>query len=370
MKILRIYFRLPPMPGGMEIHIAELSRIQAGTHDVTLAFCLGDNVPHTKSIRILKGLRWFQSRARPWTALIFYIFLMSHLWRNKKKFDVIHQHGDWSSFLFAPALQRITGASKVFFSFHGQVQNHYWHRVALPKTLAFCHTLFCTGFDAFSKLKPFCSAVFQPSGVRHCFLNTEWSEPDSSLLQCVTTSIFRKEKNLLLLLQIAQQLPQIQFTILGDGPDFQYIKAKADQMHLKNVTIPGFCNTQAIMQQYMQSNVYLHVSFQEGTPTTVMEAMAMGMPIIAAHAPGLEQICIPNENGILIQDGITISQQFVNAINDLLSQAELRHRFSLNNKRKSREFSWYNIAENIEEAFISSNNRIELVAAGHDIDGE
>jgi glycosyltransferase involved in cell wall biosynthesis len=312
---------------------------------------------------------WFQKRVRPWTAFVFYLFLMYHLWWNKKKFDVIHQHGDWSSFLFAPALQRITGASKVIFSFHGQLQNHFWHRVALPKTLAFCHTLFCTGFDAFSKLKPFCSAVFQPSGVRDYFLNTEWSEPDGSLLRCVTTSIFRKEKNLVLLLQIAQQLPEIQFTILGDGPDFKYITGKADQMYLNNVTFPGFCDTETMVQQYMQSNVYLHVSFQEGTPTTVMEAMALGMPIVAAHAPGLEHVCIPNENGILIEDGTTTCQQFVNAIGTLLSQTELRRRFATNNKRKSREFTWNTIVENIEKAVTISKNEIKLAVAGHDFNG-
>ncbi len=172
------------------------------------------------------------------------------------------------------------------------------------------------------------------------------------------------------MLQIAQQLPQIQFTILGDGPDFQYITAKADQMHLKNVTIPGFCDTQAIMQQYMQSNVYLHVSFQEGTPTTVMEAMAMGMPIIAAHAPGLEQICIPDENGILIQDGTTTCQQFVTAIQTLLSQPELRQRFAENNKRKSREFFWNNIAGKIENTMISSKSGWKLALAGHVLPGE
>ena len=45
MKILRLYTRLPPMSGGMENHIAQLTKEQLNFgHDVTIYFNLGSKV--------------------------------------------------------------------------------------------------------------------------------------------------------------------------------------------------------------------------------------------------------------------------------------------------------------------------------------
>ena len=45
MKILRLYTRLPPMSGGMENHIAHLTREQLNFgHEVTIYFNLGSKV--------------------------------------------------------------------------------------------------------------------------------------------------------------------------------------------------------------------------------------------------------------------------------------------------------------------------------------
>jgi glycosyltransferase involved in cell wall biosynthesis len=49
-----------------------------------------------------------------------------------------------------------------------------------------------------------------------------------------------------------------------------------------------------------QSSVYVLPSYREGTPRTVLEAMAMGRPIITTDAPGCRETVIDNENGFLI----------------------------------------------------------------------
>lgn len=48
-----------------------------------------------------------------------------------------------------------------------------------------------------------------------------------------------------------------------------------------------------------ESTVYVLPSYREGTPRTVLEAMAMGRPIITTDAPGCRETMIDGENGYL-----------------------------------------------------------------------
>lgn len=49
-----------------------------------------------------------------------------------------------------------------------------------------------------------------------------------------------------------------------------------------------------------QCSVYVLPSYREGTPRTVLEAMAMGRPIITTDAPGCRETVIGGQNGFLI----------------------------------------------------------------------
>ncbi len=46
--------------------------------------------------------------------------------------------------------------------------------------------------------------------------------------------------------------------------------------------------------------VYVLPSYREGTPRTVLEAMAMGRPVITSDAPGCRETVVPGENGFLV----------------------------------------------------------------------
>jgi glycosyltransferase involved in cell wall biosynthesis len=49
------------------------------------------------------------------------------------------------------------------------------------------------------------------------------------------------------------------------------------------------------------STIYVLPSYREGTPRTVLEAMAMGRPIITTDAPGCRETVIDGENGYLVR---------------------------------------------------------------------
>lgn len=49
-----------------------------------------------------------------------------------------------------------------------------------------------------------------------------------------------------------------------------------------------------------ESSVYVLPSYGEGTPRTVLEAMAMGRPIITTDVPGCRETVVDNQNGFLV----------------------------------------------------------------------
>jgi glycosyltransferase involved in cell wall biosynthesis len=49
-----------------------------------------------------------------------------------------------------------------------------------------------------------------------------------------------------------------------------------------------------------EASVYVLPSYREGTPRSVLEAMAMGRPIITTDAPGCRETVTPGKNGLLV----------------------------------------------------------------------
>jgi glycosyltransferase involved in cell wall biosynthesis len=49
-----------------------------------------------------------------------------------------------------------------------------------------------------------------------------------------------------------------------------------------------------------RASVFVLPSWREGTPRAVLEAMAMGRPIITTDAPGCRETTRPGENGFLV----------------------------------------------------------------------
>ena len=80
-------------------------------------------------------------------------------------------------------------------------------------------------------------------------------------------------------------------------------------------------------------SVYVLPSYREGTPRTVLEAMAMGRPIITTDAPGCRDTVIEGENGFLVP--IKSPQALAEMMIRFIEQPELLEVMG----KKSREFA-------------------------------
>jgi glycosyltransferase involved in cell wall biosynthesis len=103
-------------------------------------------------------------------------------------------------------------------------------------------------------------------------------------------------KGLELLVQTIADLTQlgyaIDLTIAGEGPSYENLQRLVDALDLaKHVVFAGFVKPGPELRAlYQIQDAFVLPSLSEGTPKSVMEALAQGLPIIATTVGGVPQL--------------------------------------------------------------------------------
>lgn len=101
---------------------------------------------------------------------------------------------------------------------------------------------------------------------------------------------------------VKEKYPDVQFYLLGkyetnmqDAVEREYV-----EQFIKDGIITRFEETDDVRPYYEQCSVYVLPSYREGTPRTVLEAMAMGRPIITTDTQGCRETVEDGKNGFLV----------------------------------------------------------------------
>ena len=78
------------------------------------------------------------------------------------------------------------------------------------------------------------------------------------------------------------------------------LKFKDIEPYIKSGVIEYFGESNDVASLYKMCSVYVLPSYREGTPKTVLEAMATGRAIITSDAPGCKETVIDGQNGYLV----------------------------------------------------------------------
>ena len=125
--------------------------------------------------------------------------------------------------------------------------------------------------------------------------------------------------------------PDVQFSVVGwidENPNaINQIELDA---WVKAGTFNYLGRLQDVRPAIAQCSVYVLPSYREGTPRSVLEAMAMGRPIITTDAPGCRETVVEGVNGFLVpvQSADALVQAMLRFVNDpaLASRMGLRSR--------------------------------------------
>lgn len=344
MKILRIYRRLPPNPGGMENHIKQLTEEQFRLgHEVQVAFQSGVPI-NVKDIKLFD----LDFKPRAICILFFYfrIFLKLIFMKNSTKYDVIHIHGDWLDFLIGSVFTR-RFSHKMCASIHDGLKKNRLSDFIYYRVLARYDHIFCTGKLDSNYLNSLGvkNVTWQHSGIDSIeegkinSYKTKHLRPYDVITICSITKV----KNVELTVEIASRMPHLEFLILGDGPEMKSIKKMIKARSLRNITLLGNCEKQEVYSYLKDARVYLLTSYNEGTPTSMLEALYFGVPVVVSNSNDYSLIVDKSYKGRIVND--FEPESFVCSIDDVLSSTDSAKRDKISNE--SSKITWNHVAKNI-----------------------
>ncbi len=92
------------------------------------------------------------------------------------------------------------------------------------------------------------------------------------------------EKNIFEIFKIAKNFQMYNFIVLGDGYLLDKAKNYLKTNNINNVYLFG--NTKDIFKYLYESDLFLSTSLNEGHPISILEAMSIGLPIVASRVTG------------------------------------------------------------------------------------
>jgi glycosyltransferase involved in cell wall biosynthesis len=107
----------------------------------------------------------------------------------------------------------------------------------------------------------------------------------------------------------------------------------------ESVFFVGFA--QDVRPYLAASNIYVSPSEKEGSPLTLLEAMAVGLPCIATDIAGHNEIVVHGYNGLLCEVGSP--EGLADCIQDLLAKRERRLAMGANSRKRAEEY--FNIVD-------------------------
>jgi colanic acid/amylovoran biosynthesis glycosyltransferase len=91
---------------------------------------------------------------------------------------------------------------------------------------------------------------------------------------------------------------------VGDGPLRPQIEAMIVQYGLQqHVELTGWLSNAAVRQQILDAQIMVLPSFAEGLPVVIMEALALGRPVISTYIAGIRELLENHRCGWLVPSG-------------------------------------------------------------------
>ncbi|MBO7605988.1 MAG: glycosyltransferase [Paludibacteraceae bacterium] len=162
-----------------------------------------------------------------------------------------------------------------------------------------------------------------------------------------------KAKGIMLALEVFKELshkyPSLKYTVVGDGADLDEAKAYVKDKAIPNVTFTGALSGKKLVAEFKRADLYLFTSYHEGMPTSVLEAMAFGLPVVTHPVGGMVDFFDENM-------GYTVNTfeaaDFVPPIADLIKNQEKTKRISVYNHQYAHDhFLASMVAQRMEKIF-------------------
>lgn len=149
--------------------------------------------------------------------------------------------------------------------------------------------------------------TYLPNVVNNKFLQAQLKKQKDTAFTYINVCLLDKKKRLDLLLQafyeVQKKIPSVHLKIGGDGPERQHLESLAEQLNIKDkISFLGMLSRDAVLNEMQQADAFVLSSEFETFGVVLIEALALGKPVIATKCGGPESIITP-EVGYLVENG-------------------------------------------------------------------
>jgi glycosyltransferase involved in cell wall biosynthesis len=322
-KILRIIARLNI--GGPAIHVTNLNYYLDHDYGCDSRLVYGSLAPGEGSMEYLAKAKKLKTIILPelgreinWRKDLKTLWQLYKIIRREKP-DIVHTHTAKAGAVGRLAA-KLAGVKKIYHTFHGHVFHSYFGRfktgvfILLEKILA----RFTTKIIAISekqKADIVAYGIARPDKIAVIRLGFELNKlrpaknfwrrkykltPQTILVGIVgrLTAVKNHEYFLEIAREVCRQTDSVRFIIIGDGELREQLTVSAKLKNLDGkVFFAGFLKDAGKI--YSDLDIVALTSRNEGTPVTLIEAMACGKPVISANVGGVADIVTDNRTGCL-----------------------------------------------------------------------
>ena len=376
MRIARIIEYFPPHIGGMEGHglILSLEQIKKG-HDIEVFIGYGGEwktnfkgVPPNFPIYTapFQFLPLYSKIRRIW--FNFWAYNKVKKIHQKNPYDIIHLHGDFVEARFGGKLSKKLGIPAVLTVHAGlnkrllKLKNaDYFKNIAkiICVSEEIANDLKSIGISE-SKLAIISSGVYlkefpNVDENKIFVLRGQFSKPI-----IISIGVLRQAKGFKYLIEafkaIKEKISGATLIIIGDGPDKIELEKQAG--NISGIHFLGRQDHGKIIEYLKAADIFVLASIstegdREGTPTSVMEAMAAGLPVVATKVGGNPYLIKDGINGILVEE--RSSGAMTTAIKKLIGNKGLVEAVSNKNLEDIKQKDWPDIAKKISDVYHEVN---------------
>ena len=307
---------------------------------------------------------------KPWLQLLAIPYIISGFFKcikicRKFKPDIIHAHWPF------PHAYIAIGAAKLFkiplvLNFHGAelllIRKKKWVKPLLKFAIGQAQAVFANSSFTASKIKALrdVNVEWSPYGTTLEFgnRNSEFGmepHPINGKFKILFVGRHIERKGIRYLIEAAKYLPRDQFEIriVGVGDLTEELKKLASESATPNsaeIIFTGKLSPEALANEYKTANVFTLPAIvdskgdTEGLGVVLIEAMELGLPIVASNVGGIPDVVVNGVSGILVPE--KDPQALASAYKRLAAEPELiKQLLAGSRKRIAESFSWNGIIE-------------------------
>jgi glycosyltransferase involved in cell wall biosynthesis len=134
----------------------------------------------------------------------------------------------------------------------------------------------------------------------------------------------------------------VRLTIVGEGPERGSLEQLARDLGVADrLELPGAVGQDDIPAYFRDADIFSMLSFAEGVPTVLMEAMASGLPVVAPRIMGIPELVEDGVSGTLVTPAHV--EELTSALRRQIEGPEERRRMGV--AGRERVVSTFEVAE-------------------------